>query len=225
MGRAMNRRLRAWRPWKVMALVAALGSWAKAAAETTSNSGDCGTVALYALLRLEGRPTPLESVTARLPAIRPAGHSMKELRDAARTLGLGLDGAYLGKDDKAIDRPMLAFLKVEGKGHFLVIRPVGHSGKLVQVIDSNQPTRVMDKADLVTSDQWTGLVLATRRTNWPVLAALVLTSAIMEMETILATTSTQLARIRLHRMNAPRCIRSRPERLASTAQVTAPPGR
>jgi hypothetical protein len=169
----MKQRLRAWRSWKEMALVAALGSWATAA-ETSSNSGDCGTVALYALLRLEGRPTSLESVAARLPAIRPAGHSMKELRDAARTLGLGLDGAYLGKDDKAIDRPMLAFLKVEGKGHFLVIRPVGHSGKLVQVIDSNQPTRVMDKADLVTSDQWTGLVLATRRTNWPVLAALVL---------------------------------------------------
>ena len=56
--------------------------------------------------------------------------------------------------------------------YFLVIRPIGHTGKLVQVIDSDQPTRVMDKADLIASDQWTGLVLVPRRMNWPAVAAL-----------------------------------------------------
>ena len=66
--------------------------------------------------------------------------------------------------------PLLAFLKVEGKGHFVAIRPVGHTGKLAQVIDSNQAPRVMDRADLVASDQWTGVVLAPRRTDWAVVA-------------------------------------------------------
>ncbi len=95
---------------------------------------------------------------------------MGELRDAASKLGVRLDGLAIGKDVRALDRPLLAFVKVEHEGHFLAIRPVGHTGKLVQVIDANQPTRIMDKVDLVASDQWTGVVLAPRRTNWPVVA-------------------------------------------------------
>ncbi len=126
---------------------------------------DCGPLALYALLKLEGRTTDPDQVLSRFPPPRPGGYSMKELRDAARALGLGLDGVFLGKDGAAIDRPVIAFLKVEGRGHFLVVRPVGHSGRLVQVIDSNQPPHVMDRTDLVGSGQWTGLVLAPTRTS------------------------------------------------------------
>ncbi len=100
---------------------------------------------------------------------------MKELREAARSFGLRLDGVFIGKKAELIDRPILVFLKVDRKGHFLVVRPVGHTGKLAQVIDSNQQTRVMEKSDLVASDQWTGLVLAPRRTDW----SLALTIAIL----------------------------------------------
>ena len=120
--------------------------------------------------RLEGRSASIDEVAARLPDPRPGGFSLKELRDAASGLGLPLVGISIGKEARAVDRPMLAFLKVDRKGHFVAIRPVGHTGRLVQVIDSNQPPRVMDKADLVESDQWTGVVLAPRRTNWPVVA-------------------------------------------------------
>jgi hypothetical protein len=128
--------------------------------------GDCGTLALYSLLQIEGFPASLNVISSQLPPYRPAGYSMNELRIAARSLGLVLDGAFLGRSADPIDRPMLAFLKVDSKGHFLVIRPAGHTGKLVQVIDSNQPPRVMEKVDLVASEQWTGLVLAPRRTSW-----------------------------------------------------------
>ena len=168
----MNRHDLVSRLSMLVLLFATWGSIVAGADEEVRNSGDCGPVALYALFRLEGRPTSIEAIAARLPKPRPESHSMRQLRDASRSLGLILDGAYLGKDTGPIDRPMIVFLKVDREGHFLVIRPVGHTGKLVQVIDANQPTRVMEKAELIASDQWTGLVLAPRRANWPMLASL-----------------------------------------------------
>ena len=130
---------------------------------------DCGPAALLALGAVEGRPINYDQIAARLPQ-RRGGHSMRELRDAARSFGLELDGLYVGTDARLVDRPMLAFIKDKGARieHFLVVRPVGHTGKLVQLIDSNGPPRVIDRADLVASAQWTGVVLAPRRTNWAV---------------------------------------------------------
>jgi hypothetical protein len=156
-------------------LLLALGAGKDRRAEpkvVTPTTLDCGPVAVYALFQIEGRPTPIETIAAKLPPPRPDGFSMKELRDASSSLGLTLDGVYLGQDVAAIDRPMLVFLKVDRQGHFLVIRPVGHTGTLVQVIDSGQPPRVMDKAELVSSDQWTGVALVPRRTNWTLMTTL-----------------------------------------------------
>ena len=149
-----------------LVVVLAAGAWSAPIEEDDRAANDCGPIALYALLGLEGRPTSPDRIAAKLPPPRPGGYSMRELRDASRALGLRLDGVSLGKESAAIDRPMLAFLKVEKEGHFLVVRPVGHSGKLVQVIDSDRPPRVMERTDLVASDQWTGIVLAPART-WP----------------------------------------------------------
>ena len=58
---------------------------------------------------------------------------------------------------------MIAFLK---RGHYVLVRPVGHTGKLVQVLNGVEPTRIMDKEVLFASSEWTGLVLAPRRTGW-----------------------------------------------------------
>ena len=55
-------------------------------------------------------------------------------------------------------------------GHFLVIRPVGHTGKLVQIVDSLQSPEVIDKSVLLASPEWTGLALVPGRISWtPVL--------------------------------------------------------
>jgi Peptidase C39 family len=127
---------------------------------------DCGVSALYALLRVEGRPTDLREVVSRLPQPDSVGHSMRDLRDASRACGLRLNGIRLDKNGDAIDRPMLVFLKRGSHGHFVVIRPVGHTGKLVQVIDSVQGSEVMDKSDLIDSRDWTGLALVPARLGW-----------------------------------------------------------
>lgn len=92
---------------------------------------------------------------------------MAELREAARACGLTLVGVRLPRSGHAPDRPALVFLEGEDHGHFLVVRPVGHSGKLIQVIDSIGDPVVMDAADLYASNQWTGLALVPVRPNWP----------------------------------------------------------
>lgn len=128
---------------------------------------DCGSCALYTLLRLEDRPTSLSTIASRLGPPKPGGYSMKELRDAARACGLPLTGVILQKEERAIDRPMIVFLKRGPHGHFLVIRPLGVTGKLVQVIDSVRPPGVEDKADLTASPEWTGIALISEGSNGP----------------------------------------------------------
>ncbi|MDE2509310.1 MAG: hypothetical protein KGM43_19080 [Planctomycetota bacterium] len=135
-------------------------------AHSTDDLYDCGTIALYNLHHLERGTADLDAIERALPQLRPGGYSMKELRDASRTLGLALTGVLLNKEERALDRPMLVFLKRSKHGHFLVIRPVGHTGKLIQVIDSIQQLDVIDKSTLLASSEWTGLALVPSRPNW-----------------------------------------------------------
>jgi hypothetical protein len=96
---------------------------------------------------------------------------MEKLRDAARACGLSLRGVLLNKDERAIDRPMMVFLKRSQHGHFQVVRPVGNTGKLAQVIDPNSPSGsiIVDKLTMFRSPEWTGIALVPdRRPSWPV---------------------------------------------------------
>jgi len=127
---------------------------------------DCGTLALHALLAVEGRPAPLDTLKLRLGAGAPNGHSMAELRHAAGAFGVALTGVTLARSGRAPDRPALVFVRRGDHGHFLVIRPVGHSGRLIQVIDADTDPIVMEAAEFCASPQWTGLALVPRRRAW-----------------------------------------------------------
>ncbi len=131
--------------------------------EPEKDTFDCGTLALYHLFRIEGRPVELAAIGLHLPAMPPAGYSMLELRDAAKACGLRLSGVRLKDPARDLDGPVIAFLK---RGHYVVVRPVGHTGKLVQVFNGIERTRVMDKGSLFSSSEWTGLVLSPRRSGW-----------------------------------------------------------
>lgn len=123
----------------------------------------CGPAALYALVRLEGLRVDLPTVLARFASPADGGHSLAEIRDAARGLGLHLEGVHLMPEGWPSDRPALVFLKRGEHGHFVVVRRVGHTGKLVQVIDGPRSVEVVDR-DLLTSDSsWTGLALVPTR--------------------------------------------------------------
>jgi ABC-type bacteriocin/lantibiotic exporter with double-glycine peptidase domain len=130
-----------------------------------ADSWDCGTLSLYHLLRLEGRAVGLERLRSLLGEMPTDGYSFRELRDAANRCGLALDAVVLPKARSAIRGPMLVFLKGSSEGHFVVMRPVGHTGKLVQLIDGDLKPSVLDADQLFNAPAWKGLALVPRRIN------------------------------------------------------------
>ena len=130
-----------------------------------SEAGTAAPTALYHLIHLEGLSGRLDQVRSALETPATVGHSFRELRQAAGRLGLSLDAIAIPKSLPAIDRPALAFVKSGPEGHFLVIRPVGHTGRLIQVLDGERPPVVLDADRLFASPSWTGLALVPRRPN------------------------------------------------------------
>ena len=120
---------------------------------------DCGTLSLYILLRLEGKTTDLGQITSHLPPVPASGYSMKELRDAAHEAGLELTGVKLKNVGRLDDGPSILYLNKEGHGHFVVIRPVGHTGNMIQMFDSARYPTLLDVDSFRNSQEWTGLVL------------------------------------------------------------------
>ncbi len=145
--------------------------------QSGTETGDCGTVSLRHLLNLEGRPAALNQLTAVLGIPGADGFSFRELREAARRFGLMLDAVVLPKQRSAIKRPAILFIKREREGHFLVVRPVGHTGHLVQVLDGERLPFVIDADQLFASPSWTGLALIPHRRNYLFLTAVSLSSS------------------------------------------------
>src|SRR5579883_1705443 len=115
---------------------------------------DCGVNALFILLRLEGRPITLDRLYTVLPPRHGDGYSMAELAAAARSLGLRLGGVRFFRGDQALDRPASAFIKDARGGHFMVLRPVGTTGTMVQVIDPPSAPLMTDYDRLLASRPW-----------------------------------------------------------------------
>lgn len=123
---------------------------------------DCGVNALFLMLSVEGRPATLETLEAALPSRHPDGYSMAELAAASRALGLALDGVQLAKGGPPLDRPAIVFLKDAQAGHFALLRPVGTTGTMVQVIDAPSAPQIVDMSRLVAMKSWTGRALVPR---------------------------------------------------------------
>ena len=159
------------------ATLGAFGRQSRADEPAVERGPACGTVALFNLLRFSGRSGSLDEVTAALPGRDPRGHSLAELRDGANRLDLDLEGIQFLHADVTPDRPVIAFVERAGHGHFLAIRPVGHTGRLVQVLDGLADPEVMDMGDLVRQPGWTGLGLTIRGPRWTTFAAMLLAAS------------------------------------------------
>jgi Peptidase C39 family len=129
--------------------------------ETPSGSIACGPASLAAWFRLEGHTVTLDEINSSLPS--KGKHSLAELRDTARRFGFSLRGERIGLDNWPLDRPALTHLNRNGAGHFVVVRPVGHTGKLVQVLDHVSDVQVVDASKLLSSSEWTGAALVPFR--------------------------------------------------------------
>lgn len=151
--------------WAVLALLRPGPVWGEP--DLSPRTYDCGVMSLYHLLRLEGRPTDLETIERHLPSSKAGQYSLKELRDAARACGLTLNGVRLPASGRPPSGPALVHLDRKPGGHFLLIRPVGHTGRLVQLLDSTRPPYVQDAETLYASPEWTGIALVPSRPNQP----------------------------------------------------------
>ena len=142
---------------------------------TLPEANDCGTIALYQFLQIESRPTTWNGIVAQLGQPPRAGHSLRELRDVACHFGLELAGTRLEMaKQQPLDRLAIFFVKRGIAGHFFIVRPVGTTGKLVQILDGVEPPEVMDCTELTNLPGWTGLALMPRRMSWSRLSILLL---------------------------------------------------
>jgi ABC-type bacteriocin/lantibiotic exporter with double-glycine peptidase domain len=133
---------------------------------------DCGAIALFVLLHLEGRTLAFKSYERGLPPPPADGYSMKEIADIAARFGLRLVGGRLLADVSGLSGPCIVFLSQRPHGHYIVVQPVGHTGKLLQVFDGFQAPVVIDADRLYRSQQWTGLVLLpNKESNYSQLVA------------------------------------------------------
>ena len=139
--------------------VSALVPFSRAADPQGKTKLDCGVNALFVLLHLEGRPISFDRLESALPPRRPDGYSMTELAGAAWSLGLPLDGVKFMKGDKPLGRPAIAFFQNARGGHFAVLRPVGTTGTMVQVIDPPHVPLITDYDRILGSKGWTGRIL------------------------------------------------------------------
>jgi len=128
-------------------------------AAQTYRPPDCGMNALYLLFRSMGEPTGLGEIEQALPERLEDGYLMAELADASRALGRPLRGLQIQPEDLPLDRPAIAYLIVSGRGHFVVLNPVGQTGTMVQVLDPPNPPTVVDYDRLLSGPAWTGLLL------------------------------------------------------------------
>lgn len=145
-------------PW-VFAFAVILLCRVMAGSEGSAPTYDCGTLSLYTLLRVRGEHVGLQQVASALPSPSPLGFSMKELQTAAGKFGCPLEGVRLPRTRQAPERPLIALVSRGDHGHYIVLRPVGHTKRLVQVIDSAVAPIVIDAESLYLSPEWTGLAL------------------------------------------------------------------
>jgi hypothetical protein len=64
------------------------------------------------------------------------------------------------------NRPALLFVRRDADGHYIVVRGVGHAGRLVQTLDDDNEPVTQDAELLLESRAWTGLAFVPHRTDY-----------------------------------------------------------
>jgi Peptidase C39 family len=128
----------------VLAILA--GDAVTCSAQSVYTPPDCGTNALFLILKLEGMSVGLEEIESALPARNEFGYSMLELQSTARRCGLSLVGNSFGPSSAPLPGPAIAYRPGHkpASGHFVVLRPVGSNDTVVQVIDPPYAPRLID---------------------------------------------------------------------------------
>lgn len=123
---------------------------------------DCGSNALFLLLHYKGMNQNIHQVLAALPARNKRGFSMAEISNASAKLGLPLSGELISASQMPPNMPVIAYFRKSENGHFAVLRPVGTTGTMVQLIDPPFAPQIVDYKQLSQSPQWNGKLLVPR---------------------------------------------------------------
>jgi len=127
------------------------------AANEEKPPADCGVTALYTLIQLLGRSATIETIIDQMDRPSKEGRSMLDLKHAASEHGIDLKGTHL--DISHLDGPAISFINGNEHGHFVVVRPVGHTGSLFQVYDTLNDPIIIDQKELMDRSGWTGVAL------------------------------------------------------------------
>lgn len=118
---------------------------------------------MYIFLKISKYEYSLDTVKNSLPANSPDGYSMQDLCVTGNKLGLDLAGVKITDDAFVFEEPSIVLLKGGKNGYYVVVRPIGRSGKLIQIIDPAGSIEVVEWRALRKSSYWTGLALMPRR--------------------------------------------------------------
>ncbi len=132
------------------------------AGEDAYHPPDCGAACLYALLLSQDQSVDLETIQRDLSPYGHGNYSMDELRYVAGRHGVELIGTKYGRGDLPLDQPAIAFMRGSANGHFVLLRPVGTTGTMVQVLDPPRAPQIVDYDRLFQSASWTGQILTPR---------------------------------------------------------------
>ncbi len=147
----------------VLAYPPTLASDPKLAQEDRPEAGlNCGAASLYVLAKLLDHPLTLNEIRSKLSQSPTQSLAMSDLRRGAEQLGIDLRGVLLARSPgrPLVRQPVIAFLNRGRSGHYVVVRPVGHTGHVVQLIDSINPPEVVESELLLASPAWTGIALS-----------------------------------------------------------------
>lgn len=126
----------------------------------------CGPGSLYVYLRFLGKNVTLAEVHAALPPPSSEGHSIAEIQQGAAKLGVTLR-CY---QKYHVREPAIAFLRFSHSGHFVVLRPIGDSGTLIQMVDPIGEAFTTNWSTVTKYEGWTGVALVRYNPTWDWLA-------------------------------------------------------
>ncbi len=126
---------------------------------------DCGIVSLYHMLTMSGINVDMIDLERSLPDPRSDGYSLQELIDCAKANRFSLMGIQLPGTDLAPQKQAIVFMDRKTHGHYIVIRPVGRSNRLVQVLDADGQPTIVDYEILRNKPDWTGIALVEKKVN------------------------------------------------------------
>ncbi|WP_165071196.1 cysteine peptidase family C39 domain-containing protein [Paludisphaera rhizosphaerae] len=150
-------------------MTASIGVFIAMILTTNQNPGPenwgCGAQSLYQLFKCVAINISPEQILPLLPPANPQGHSLGDLQRVAKQLGLTLEALDYPIKSFRVESPIIMFFRIGSEGHFVVVRPVGHTGKLVQVLDGDRSPTVINCDDLTRLSSWTGLALVPQSNN------------------------------------------------------------